>query len=361
MKITISKQELSSALSLSTATMAKKDDLSLSNILIQAVNDELVITSSNGNVSTRIHVSDQLNIEQEGSMLIDGKTISDAISKLNGTISIEKMKNKVKINNELAEYKLHSVDVSSYPNIDFVVSDNEFVVDGNMFNQAISKVINSTSTQDDRPIFTGVHFKSVGNTIELVATDSYRLSKSYIDINEAVEVDVAVLADTLKTIMKVAKDQELYISTNNNKVTFRTNKAIFVTRVIDGVFPDTNRLIPTEFKTHVTVNREQLIKAVDRSSFMKEDNIWILNLDLKDDILKLVTKAQEIGSTFEEVPISLQGNNINLSLSGKYLLDALNSLVDDEVVFNLVGDLQALTVTDTSNQIQLLLPVRTNY
>lgn len=362
MKITITKDSLNDLLSVTTPIIDNKPVVeSLTNVLLEADKESgrLTVTSSNGDVSTQIHTSTNLVIEKEGSILLDGKTFAGAVSKLSGAITIEKMRNNIKITSDVAEYKLNSMQVDLYPDIDFTISDNEFKVDGNQFIKALSKVINSTSSNDDRPIFSGVHMFAQGNVIDLVATDSYRLSKSHIELEQEVNINAVVLANTLKTIMKISRNKELYISTNNNKVTFRTDNALFVTRIIDGVYPDTNRLIPTYFNSHVYVDRETLINAVDRSSFMKENNVWILKLNAKDDILELITKAQEIGSTYETIEIDLQGDAIELNLNGKYLIDALNALEDDMVVFNLVGELQALTVSDSTNQVQLLLPIRT--
>lgn len=359
MKIRVNKNDLSRTLSLATSILDKKPVIdSLTNIMIKTIENGVVITASNGDLSTQLVVNN-VEVEKDGLILVDGKTFTDAISKLSGVITIQKSRNNIKVISDVAEYKLNSMEVDLYPDIDFAVSDNEFEVDGNDFVHALSKVIHSISSTDERPVFSGVNLHSKGNIIEFIATDSYRLSKSQIELEHDVDINVVILANTLRTINKVAKDNVLHISTNSNKVTFRTNSAIFVTRIIDGVYPSVDRLIPTTFNTHVKVNRNQLIQAVDRSSFMKEDNIWILNLDFNHDILKLVTKAQEIGSTYEEVDVDLSGSPIELNLNGKYLIDALNALEDEEVTFNLVGELQALTVSDSTNQTQLLLPIRT--
>lgn len=357
MKLTIEKQELNRVLGVVNGVIDKHAPLPiLSNVLLVAQGGTLVVTASNGDVSTKTKTTN-LQIEEEGAILIDGVTISNAVGKLNGDITIVNKDNKVVINNDKAKYSLNTASTNEYPKIDFAHGD-EFILNGNEFNYALDKVINSVATSAERPIFTGVNIQSKGNELEFTSTDSYRLSKSYLELSQETELNVTVLANTLRSIMKIAKDKELNVSSDGTRVTFRTENTIFVTRLVDGLYPDTARLIPNDYKSHVTVNRQDLIKAVDRASFMREDNIWILNLDATYDTLKLVTKAQEIGRTYEELPIELKGEEISINLNGKYLLDALNSLEDKDVTFNFVGQLQALTVSDTTNQVQLLLPIR---
>lgn len=360
MKIIINKKHLNPPLQLATSVLDAKPALeTLTGILIEAKNDTVTITASDSNLSTKLFIRGRAVIEEEGVVLLEGKTFAGAISKLDGDITIEKLRANIRITNGVAEYKLRSIDVNLYPQIDFTISENEFSINGNDFNHALSKVVNSTSNTDERPIFSGVNFLSKDDRLEFIATDGYRLSKTHVQLQEEAQVSAVVLSDTLKTVMKIAKDQNLHISTSSNKVTFRTDNALFITRVIDGVYPDVERLIPVTFNTQVFVDRARLKEAVDRSSFVKENNIWALNLDFSHGILKLVTEADDVGSTYEEVDIRLEGSEVKLTLNGQFLTNALNALEDEEISFNLNGSLQALTVSDSTDQVQLLLPIRT--
>lgn len=357
MKLTIDKNELTRLLGVTNGVIDKNAPLpSLSNILFVAHSDTLELTASNGDVSVK--TSTPLETTETGGMLLDGKTISDAITKLDGDITLENKEHKVKINNDKTEYKLNSAEVNSYPQIDFSVGEESVVLNGNEFAYALEKVIGSVATSNERPIFMGVNIKTKGNELEFSSTDSYRLSKSYMTLESELELDVTILGSTLRNVARIVKDKEFELSTTGNKVTFKTDNTIFTTRLVDGLYPATDRLIPNDFKSHITVNRQDLINAVDRASFMREDNVWTLNLSPKGDILTITTQAKEIGTTFEELPIELKGEEISLNINGKYLLDALKALEDKEVTFNLVGELQALTVSDSTNQIQLLLPMR---
>lgn len=357
MKLTINKNELNKALSTVNGVIDKNAPLpSLSNILFETQDNILVLTASNGDVSVK--TTTPLETNETGSVLLDGKTISDAVAKLDGDITLENKEHRVKVNNDKTEYKLNSAEVNSYPQIDFELGEDEVILDGNEFVYALEKVIGSVATSNERPIFMGVNIKSKGSELEFSSTDSYRLSKSYMTLDNEIEIDVTILGSTLRNVARIVKDKKVGFSTNGSRVVITTDDTVFVTRLVDGLYPETDRLIPNDFKSHVTVNRQDLIRAVDRASFMREDNVWTLNLSPKGDILTITTQAKEIGTTHEELPIELKGEEISLNINGKYLLDALNALEDKEVTFNLVGELQALTVSDSTNQVQLLLPMR---
>ncbi len=358
MKLNIQKQALRTALNTVTSVIDKNPTLpTLSNVLFSIEDGTLTLTASDGDVSIKTSTQDILE-SVDGSLLVDGKTIADAVSKLNNDILIENKDNRIKVESSTTEYKLNSAEVSSYPKIDFTIKGEEIKIDGNEFIHTLNKVINSVSTGMDRPIFMGVNIVAQSGTLVMSATDSYRLSRTSLNTDNNQEFNVTILANTLKTIMKIAKDKELFVSTDNTRVTFRTDDTIITTRIIDGLYPELDRLIPQDFNVHITTDRQKLINAVDRASFMKEDNVWILKLTTKDDILSLETKTTEIGTTYDEVASTNQGD-IEISLNGRYLLNALQALEDDEVTFNIVGDMQALTVSDSTNQVQLLLPVRT--
>lgn len=358
MNLTIEKQELTRLLNIVGSVIDRNPSLPvLANILFTAHDGALTITASNGDVSTQTQTTN-LNVIEDGTILIDGATIISAVQKLDGTLTLQNKNNQIKISNSKANYKLNTTEPTSYPSVDFTRSDTEFKVNGNHFTMALNKVVNSVAVSAERPVFQGVNMKASGNELVFTATDSYRLSKSYLEVDD-IEFDITVLGTTLKSISKAFRDKELTVSVGTRNVVFLTDDTVFTTRLVDGLFPDTTRLVPTSFNKQFKVKRDDLMKSVDRASFMKEDNIWILRLSTKGDILEITTKAQDIGTTHETLSIETQGDDMAINLNGKYLLNALNVLEDDLVEFNLVGELQALTVSDTTEQVQLLLPIRT--
>ncbi len=362
MNITIHKSELNKHLNIASGIIDRNPTIvALTGIKFIANNNTLTLIASNGDVSVKVLIANNVEIKEEGELLVDGKYISDATSKLDGFINIYVENNHIKIKSDKTNYKLNSVDVNSYPNIDFTYdSDNEIAINGNELVHTLEKVINSVSTTASRPILTGVNIKAVGTQLEFTATDSYRLSKAYLEIDNEVDLNVNILATTLKNIMKIAKDKVLYISTDDKKVIFRTNNddIIYTTRMIEGMFPDVDILIPKVFNTYIELNRENLIKGIDRASLMKEDNVWITSITTQNDSVSLDTKAKQVVSTHETLPATITGNDMTINLNGSYLIDALNALEDELIKISLVGDLNALTVSDSTRQVQLLLPVR---
>ena len=135
-------------------------------------------------------------------------------------------------------------------------------------------------------------------------------------------------------------------------------------RLLDGGYPETERLIPKEFGYTMVINRRALISAIDRTSFIKTDNMSIIRLQInnKDDIA-VMNKSQEIGESREELfASSYEGEPLDISFSGNYVMDAAKALSSDEIMIRFTGEMKPFVLTDAdenSTVLQLVLPVRT--
>lgn len=358
MKFKVNRELLSKHLKTITGVLDRNPINAIFSTIKLELDDDLTLIGSNNETSVKISL-DVVEVMETGSIAVDGKTFNDAISKMYGDIEIEVVNNLMEIRCRRAVHKIHTTDASHYPNIVFGVGD-EVKVNGNDFVGALERVINSVALSATRPILTGVNLKSNHDIIELTATDSYRLSKTTLKLEEPFEIDVTISHIALREIMKLASDKIIFLSLYSSQIMVRVEdeNIIFATRAIDGAYPDTNRLIPTDFVTKITLDKLEFTNSINRSSFIKEDNVWVIKLTTQDSVLVLETNAQGVGSTYDEIVTVKEGDDIIIGLNGNYLLDALKAMEDFSVTINFAGDLKPLTISDNSDQVQLLLPVR---
>ncbi len=344
----------------------------LSGVYIEASNDSLTLRGSDSDISIQMVLQNNeenhlgLNIIEEGSIVIDSRYLLDIVKKIDSDeISIEIIDGTLtKFEGHKAIFKINGFRPSDYPTIDFSKPPVELNLNVSTFNEMISQTAFAVSNKETRPVLTGVNLKEDGQNLIVTATDSYRLAKKTIPcVAEpfAITVPARCLSEA-KSIF--ANDEELHISLSNKKIQFQNNNVILQSSLLDGGYPETDRLIPTEFTRTLVMNRSAFLSAIDRTSFIKTDNMAVIRLQLnnKDDIT-LSNKSQEIGESKEDlIAVSYDGEPLDISFSGSYAAEAARALSAENIKISFTGEMKPFIIQNDSENtdiLQLVLPVRT--
>ena len=334
-------------------------------------NDGLYLISTDNELAIKDFIDKEEinNIDTTGEILISGRYIYDIVRKLNNEIiNIEEViDSQVLITTETSEFKLNCNSVNEYPDIDLEFTDYPIKIDKKVFKTTINQTIFATSTQESRPVLTGINFKINNNLIEVTATDSYRLSKKRIIIDNNIEdnIDIIIPNRNLNEIIKLMSDDDEKIEMHifSNKVIFKIKNLIIMTRLINGNYPDTNKLIPETSELKIKVNLENLFNSIDRASLLtnsEEKNI--IKLETKKDIMIISSNIPEIGNVEEKIKIEKNNNkDIKISFSSKYMMDALKTFDSEEVELLFNGEIKPIIINyiDNNDLTQLILPIRT--
>ena len=340
-------------------------------IKFELTNEGLYLISTDNELSIKsfIPAKDIDNIEIQGEILISGRYIYDIVRKLtNEIINIEEIiDSQVLITTASSSFKLNCNNVSEFPEIDLEFSKNPVLIEQNVFKTTINQTLFATSTQESRPVLTGINFKIIENIMEVTATDSYRLSKKRIELDNSVEdnVDIIIPGRNLSEIIKMIADDEKKIEIHifTNKVIFKIDNLIIMTRLINGNYPDTNKLIPENFELKVKVNLENFFNAIDRASLLtnsEEKNI--IKLVTKKDVMIISSNIPEIGNVEEKIKINKNTDkDIKISFSSKYMLDAIKTFSSEEIELSFNTEIKPiiLNYVDNDDLTQLILPIRT--
>ncbi|MBE0700417.1 MAG: DNA polymerase III subunit beta [Acholeplasmataceae bacterium] len=335
--------------------------------------DHLLLTSSNTDVAIQVYVDDHsLQIKQTGKVAIPGRYLIEIVRKVvSQKIEFALIEDKlIVIKADRSEFKLRLMDVEDYPEVDFLDLDDPIVLDSQLFRTIIKETNFATATSEKRPILTGVNFKYHDNHLYCVATDSYRLSQKNVKLRTHSKIfDIVIPNKSLDELSKILdnfnEDVELFI--NPNKVLFKMNKILFQTRLLEGTYPDTLRIIPTEFPVVIPFNKEELLSAVERVSLLspkdRETNYNIIKLGLREDhVVEISSTNNEVGDALEEViPSSdITGPIIKIAFSSRYLVEALKSFSSSEVFVQFAGEVKPFVIKGNLDQdlLHLILPVR---
>lgn len=343
----------------------------LSCIKLDLTSDGLYLLSTDNEIAIKTFIprKDIENIIETGTIVISGKYIYEIVRKMpNDFINIEEVvDSKVYIYTENSSFTLNCNSANDFPELNLDLSKNPINLDKRIFKNIISQTSFAASTQEARPVLTGINFKIIADKMECVATDSYRLSKKTINLNCNIENEINIIIPNknLNELIKLINDDEEEIEMHifNNKVIFKFNDIIMMTTLINGTYPDTTKLIPTEFMLEVTTSLNDLYNALDRASLItNQDDKNTINLEVLDRKIKVSSNIPEIGNVEENILASSNNDNkLKISFSSRYMMDAIKAFDSEKITLYFNGEVKPIIIKGTDNQdlIELILPIRT--
>ena len=346
----------------------------LSGIKINLTEDELLLTGSDTDISIeiKIPVSEDLTVLSTGSIVLPARFFSEIIRRLPGKeFSLEvKESFQTQIISENSEFTINGLDANNYPRLPEIPDESSFVISGKTFREIINETQFAVATQESRLVLTGVHFTFSPDKIHAVATDSHRLSSRALTLENGPQAKTDLIIPG-KSLLELARiigetDPEIKVCPGENQVLFEIGNILFYSRLLEGSYPDTERLIPTDSTTTVEFDLMELSSALDRASLLTHagrNNVVDLTLDTEKQSAKLSGESAEIGNVEEDVSFKkLEGNNLKISFNPDYLRDALKASVTDSVIMDFTQPLRPFTVNPDKTDIdfvQLITPVRT--
>lgn len=374
MKLTIKKELLLNALNKVSKAISTKNLIPvLAGVKFDLKKKGLTLTASDNDITIQTLIeatnNDDFKIEEEGSIIIQGKYILDIVRKLpDKYINIEVVDElKILIYTENSEFNLNGISESEYPNIGLEESKKKVHVKACIFKEIVNQTAFAASNEESKPVLTGINFNIVGDVLECNSTDSYRLARKVVKLNSASEenYNIVIPSHNILEFSRIIDDEdgdvELHIF--NNKILFKIGNLKFESRLINGTYPNTSNLLPEESYLVVSTNLNAFYDVIDRVSILtsdKEKNI--VTLETKGDILVLKSSSIEIGRVEEKMPITKNNNeDIKISFSAKYMMEALKSFSTETVDIHFVGEIKPILIKSSEDETltQLVLPIRT--
>ncbi len=338
-----------------------KFELSSKGLSLTASDSELTINSF-------IEEKDIKNIEGSGVIVIQSKYILDIIRKMpSDVINFEVIDSlKIKIYTENSQYNLNLLDASDYPNLKMEEQKTPIILKGDVLKTLINQTVFAISTQELRPLLTGINLSITGDMLYFIATDSYRLAKKNVKLDMSLmeDIDIVLPGKNMVELEKILVDDEIVeMHVFNNKVLFKYKNIKFQTNLLSGTYPNTANLIPNDFGIIAKVNKNNFLESVDRAALLtqgKDKNIVIMKIEGQEMTIK--SYASEIGKVEEKLEVLTDKNtNIEISFSSKYMLEALRTLHEEEILLLLTNDVKPIVLKDVNDEtlIQLILPIKT--
>ena len=370
MKFKISRSNFFKTLSHLQGVVDKRNSLPiLANILIEAKDNKLILSSTDMDISIIEKIS--CNVAEEGATTINSQILYDIVRKIDDNSQIEIISNNGKLltlRSEGSRFSLACLPKEDYPIIEKENSGVDIVLNSKILFKLIDKTKFAISNEETRYFLNGLYFNVTSekniNIVTLVGTDGHRLAKFSHAIDEKID-NVSGVIIPKKTIYELSKllsenDIDVKISISTNKIVFIIGEIIFISKLIDGSFPDYKRVIPNDNKNILNINRDKLLSAVDRVSTIANEKSPVIKFKLLENILNLNTINNESSTASEDLKINYAGNEIEIGFNSKYIMDIVNNLEDTEISISLKDNTSPVIAQENSNTnlVYVLMPMR---
>lgn len=342
MNITCNKDFLQKYIANANRITGKHLSLPILNLVFISTNkNNLIIRATNLEVGVEFQIP--AKIKEEGSIALPGALLANTLINIPNEqeITLNIKDGVCKLTTKTKSLTIKGFPTDDFPTIPTMSGGESFVIPANKFIQGAKSVLISAAISDIKPEIASVYLYQSGNSLVFVATDSFRLAEKKIKQNN-ISLSQGIIIP-LKNIIEIVRILELEqgdikFSINKNQISC-SNESLYITsRVVNGVYPDYEQILPKTNTTEVIILKEDLINTIKLSTlFFDKFNKITLTINPTQKTCNISTKNTEIGETESIITATLSGEPIEISLNGKHLLDCLSEIEKDSIVIQLNG------------------------
>lgn len=351
------------AMNVQKAVMTKTAMPILEGILFTTTENGVKLTGYDLEIGIETNI--EADVIEEGSVILNAKTFCDIIKHIPYDKVIfetdEKLQCKIYCGD--IEYFMTGISPKDYPELPVIVNGKNIEISQKVLKDMIKKTIFSVAVNDVRVIHKGIKFEIKPGEIRLVAIDSHRIAlrKEFINYNGE-ELSFVVPSKTMGEIMKLIPDEDKFVKVGLGRrhILFEINGYTIISRLLEGEFMKYESIIPQNFNTVIRTKTRALIDSIERVSLIITDRFKApLKMEFRENELRVST-ATALGTANDKLEVSLDGNDIEIGIQSRYILDALRAGEEEEVLINMVNPLSPVCIVPTTGDsfLYLILPVR---
>lgn len=377
MKLTILRGELNEAIQHVSKAVASRTTIPiLSGIKMDAGYNGVTLTASDTDISIQSFIPLEIQhktivtVEKSGSVVLPAKFFVEIVKKLpNEEVYIEVGdRYQTLIRSGAAEIQLVGLDPEEFPILPSIQEDQVVTIPGDLLRDMIRQTVFSVTTNESTPILTGVLWNLQDGNYKFVATDRHRLASRTVNINahDIQFSNIVISGKTLNELAKIVPDQNdnVDIVVADNQVLFKLGNVLFYSRILEGTYPDTSKIIPQSFKTELILNTKQLSEAIDRAYLLsREEKTNIVRLTtIENGGIEISSSSSELGKVTELLDvIELRGEPLKIAFNSKFMIDVLKVLDSEELFIGFTGAMSPIIIKprDHEHSLFLILPYRT--
>jgi len=384
MEIACQQSELNIAIQLVNKAVASRPTHPiLSNILFTAdeVTNKISLTGFDLNLG--IQTSFDANVDKSGAITIPSKLLSEIVSKLPNdspvTLKVEEDSENILLKSDRGSFNLKGIASDDYPNLPFVESGTSLDINPSVFLEALKLTMFSSSNDESKQLLTGVNFKFKDKSLESAATDGHRLAvvlnsegekfsklemidnSNNADDYLSVTIPTRSLREIEKLVNTKINEEAIKLFYDKGQVVFISSNQIITTRTLEGSYPNYLQLIPDSFSRIFKFERNSLINSLERIAVLADQQSSVVKININDDkFASISADAQDIGNANELLPVSFNGDRIEIAFNVRYLLEGLRVISSENILLkcNLPTTPAVVVPDDDSSYTYLVMPVQ---
>lgn len=362
MKLQVTQENLNRALNSVARVANSRGTLPiLANVLIKTSHNRLSLAATNLDIAITHYIG--AKVSDEGSITVPARLMQDFVSSLpEGVIELDLQETKLHVATTQYQSVVNGIVADDFPVMPAITVGKNWSVSGSLFKKALQQIVFAASSDETRPVLTGVLLQTVEGKLAMAATDSYRLAEKQLGKNKE-SIQLLIPASALHDLLRVLgdHDEEIKVTHDEQQVLFQVGDIELVTRLVDGKYPDYWKLIPKSFSAEATLKRADLINVTKVSSLFARESAGSVTIELDETASQLSIRsvASQLGENTATAPAKVTGSG-SITLNSRYLLDALAALSGEDVVFGFNGKLEPTLLRDpaTSDYRHVIMPLK---
>ncbi len=368
MKLTIGKDQLVYSIRMVTKAMSSRSTLAVLNgIHMQAVSDGIFFETTDLDISIK-HIEEAL-IEEQGATVVPGKIFTDIVNSFpEEAITLEKQGEKLLISCSGTVFDIATLNPLDFPQFPNIIPSRSLEISGTQLSRMVKKVGRAVSKDVSRAVLTGIYFETKNAELRMAATDSYRLAitKETIereqDAPKIEDIQTIIPGSILDEVCKLAQNEKsIRIGESDNQIIFKFGSTTFISRKIEGNYPNFELIVPAQKNVSVVVETELLLAAVRRVSIVAKSASPI-KMVLHADTQQIEVSAQtpDIGNAQESIPAQIDGEELSIGFNYQYILDGLSVADTNELLFEAQTSIKPgiFKSINSNDYFYLTMPVR---
>lgn len=377
MKLICSQSDLSTNLSLvSRAVASRPTHPVLANVLVQADGQNRRVSLTAFDLSLGIRTSFQAEVEVGGEITLPAKLLNDIVSRLpEGEVVLEsataEMPFSIIITSTSGHYQIRGMGAEEFPELPVLEAGEAVHLPMEALIEGLKGSLFAASADETKQILTGLHLTVQSDVLEFAATDGHRLAvvqtaNESSETEELPQLEVTVPAKAWRELERMLgtrqSEETLSLNFEQGQIVFAWANQRLTSRTLEGQYPAYRQLLPRQFERQITLDRRQLISAVERIAVLadQKNNIVKFSIDSVNQEIALTVDAQDIGSGKELLPAQVSGESIDIAFNIKYLIDGLKALPSTEIQMQLNTAVSPVILTPLSGlkMTYLIMPVQ---
>ena len=362
MKLQVTQENLSKALSSVSKVANTRGTLPiLSNVVLKTIDGRLSIAATNLEIAITHYIG--AKIKETGSITVPARLMQDFINSLpSGIIDLSLEDSKLHISTDKYKSTVNGMSAEDYPVTPDITNGKSWTISAKLLKQSLQQVVVSASSDESRPVLTGVYWHTFEGFLYIVATDSYRLAEKKL-IATKDEIDLLLPVSAMQDLLRIIGDEEgdITVTHDDQQVLFKVGDIELITRLIDGKYPDYRKLIPKSFSSDATLKKADLSNITKVSSLFARESAGSVTLKLDTDSQQVSIKsiATQIGENTASASAVVTSDG-DITLNSRYILDALHSLFGSDVAIAFNGKLEPCVLTDPSatDYVHIIMPLK---